>query len=448
MMRLNMNNNRILLTLGIVFAMCIFANSVFAENTVIKAGVEKDGFTLENCIEMAVENNPKIKASLSQTRAAEAQIGQTKSTYFPRLSASTGIRRINNTVDNSIPDNSRNNFNAATISLNQQLYDFGKTKLSTNIKTLNFDYSNEDLRNVTREVKYNVKTAYYYLLYTLLERDVVQNSVNLYEEQLKRAKAFYAIGTKPKIDITIADVNLSSSKFDLIKAQNDVKVAYAQLNNAIGVPEQTDFLLKDKLTFPKYNITFDKLMDIAYKSRNDLKKAKLSSEISAKKINLAKKDYMPTLYSVNSYNLGGRTYAQDNGWSAGIALDLPFTNNYLIRKNIEEAKANLDVNVYNESNIRNDAYLQVKKAYIDYYQLTTQIPVAEVSLRQARENFYLSKGRYNAGLANPIELKEAEVAYRSARLDYFKTLYDYNKAIATIENVINAELGQEFAEKI
>ena len=64
-----------------------------------------------------------------------------------------------------------------------------------------------------------VKNAFYTLLYTLQQEKVWQSSVEQYEISLEQAKAYYDIGTKPKIDVLTAQYNLGNAKLNLIKAQ-------------------------------------------------------------------------------------------------------------------------------------------------------------------------------------------------------------------------------------
>ena len=68
------------------------------------------------------------------------------------------------------------------------------------------------------------------------------------------------------------------------------------------------------------------------------------------------------------------------------------------------------------------------------------IPVSYLGLKQARENYDLSYGRYKVGVGNPVELKEAQVQYQNAMLQYYNSLYQYNSARAELEKYIGKNL--------
>ena len=69
------------------------------------------------------------------------------------------------------------------------------------------------------------------------------------------------------------------------------------------------------------------------------------------------------------------------------------------------------------------------------------IPVSFLGLKQAKENYELSYGRYKVGVGNPVELKEAQVQYQDAMLKYYNSLYQFNSARADLEKYIGKNLA-------
>ena len=63
-----------------------------------------------------------------------------------------------------------------------------------------------------------------------------------------------------------------------------------------------------------------------------------------------------------------------------------------------------------------------------------------MQVKQAKENYELSYGRYRVGEASPIELREAQVTYQEAQLAYYNTLYGYNSAKAALEKAVGKNL--------
>ena len=117
----------------------------------------------------------------------------------------------------------------------------------------------------------------------------------------------------------------------------------------------------------------------------------------------------------------------------------------LIKNEIKEAKALYSKEQSNAINTKNNIYYEVQESYYSLTEKKNKIPVATLGLKQAKENYELSFGRYKVGVGDPIELKDAQVQYQNAMLTYYQTMYDYNTAKATLEknigrNIANGEV--------
>ena len=117
----------------------------------------------------------------------------------------------------------------------------------------------------------------------------------------------------------------------------------------------------------------------------------------------------------------------------------------LIKNEIKEARALESKEQANAINTKNGIYYEVQESYYSLTEQKNKIPVASLGVKQAKENYELSFGRYKVGVGDPIELKDAQVQYQNAMLTYYQTMYDYNSARATLEksigkNITNGEV--------
>ena len=64
------------------------------------------------------------------------------------------------------------------------------------------------------------------------------------------------------------------------------------------------------------------------------------------------------------------------------------------------------------------------------------VPIAELNVTKAKENLDLAKGRYNEGIGDIIELKDAEVSYTDAELSLLTARYDYASAVADLKQAM------------
>ena len=90
----------------------------------------------------------------------------------------------------------------------------------------------------------------------------------------------------------------------------------------------------------------------------------------------------------------------------------------------------------------NNIFYEIQQAYYSMVEKKNSIPVSFLGMKQAKENYELSYGRYKVGVGNPVELKEAQVAYQNAMLQYFNSLAQFNSSRADLEKYIGKNLAE------
>lgn len=410
---------------------------------IIEGSVEKNiDMTLDKCLELALGNNPQINSAFHDILASDARIKQVWSNYFPQISWQTGYTRIRQLqLSDALGRNlTFNYYLLGQATLQQMLYDFGVTQNQATIKRLDYEAYKTTLAGVINDVIYQTKDAYYNLLYAFENKKVAQDTVDKFEMFYNQAKAFYEIGMNPKVDVTIAEVNLSNAKLQLIQADNAVNLAVARLNNVMGVPFIDQYNVQERLKYLPVDITFGKSIEIAREARPELKLAELKVESANQTLKLVKKSYFPTLSVEGQFQRGGASWNSNYGYNFGGYLNFPTINGMLIKNEIKEARYLYDKEIANAKNTQNQIYLEIQNAFLKLEEKKNQMPVAMLNVKQSKENYELSYGRYRVGEASPTELKDAQINYQQAQLSYYSALYQYNSAKAELEKSIGKNL--------
>ena len=410
---------------------------------IIEGSVEKNiDMTLDKCIELALGNNPQINAAFHDILASDSRIKQVWSNYFPQVSWQTGYTRIRQLqLSDALGKNlTFNYFILGQVTLQQMLYDFGVTQNQATIKRLDYEAYKTTLGATINDVIYQTKDAYYNLLFAFENKRVAEDTVKKFEMFYNQAKAFYEIGMNPKVDVTIAEVNLSNAKLQLIQADNAVNLAVARLNNVMGVPFIDKYNVQERLKYQPVDVTFNQSIEIARYARPELKLAELKVESANQTLKLVKKSYFPTLSIEGQLQIGGKSWTSNYGYNLGGYLNFPTVNGMLIKNEIQEARYLYDKEIANAKNTQNQIYLEIQNAYLMLEEKKNQMPVAMLGVKQAKENYELSYGRYRVGEAIPTELKDAQINYQQAQLSYYNALYQYNSAKASLEKAIGKNL--------
>jgi len=400
--------------------------------------------TLSRCIDIAQRKNPTIVAAVNTVDVNRSRLGQARSGYYPQLSASGEFNRLNPVPGTSTtPFGLRNRYNQYTgsVTLSQNILDFGKTSSSVDISKFNLESSRSDLNTTQDTVVLSVKQAYYGVLQAKRNQDVAADIIKQFQLRLDQAKGFYEVGTRAKIDVIRAEVDLSNAKLSLINAENALKIAWVNLNNAMGVPDAPEYAIEDNLSFQPYATTLEEATAKAFENRPDLKSVIAKRQAAEENISFARSGHYPTLSGNASYNKAGVDVPPnqlDDGWSVGVVLTVPLFSGFLTSHQVAEAKSALYALRANEESLRQQILLDVRQAYLNLQAAEASISTAELAARQAKENLDLANGRYAAGVGSPIEVSDAFATYVTAQATYTGSLYNYKTAQASIEKAIGA----------
>lgn len=448
----------------------------------IKGQVE---YSLEDCIEIALKNDPNIKVSTTQKDIANSQVGLAKSDYFPNLTIGNGFTSQHNKNSGSSrggggfynqggSTSSDNNYYQLNLGVNQLIWNFGKTTARINMQKYNMESAGYDLENTTLNTIYRVKMAYFEMLAALANQDVYERSVRINKLNYDRTNALFKEGLKSKIDVVNAQVYLTDAEISLIDAQGQYQNAVVSLNNSMYFTNAPEYKIKNTESFnfqktkpqkTDINVSYikksgdkeleqtailtsgiekqDILQDYkfkplmlpqneaiekAYQNRPDLKSLLMVERAQQESLKAIKRSYLPELNANSSYNYRKNSDVANTGFSIGASLDFPMLNFMDIKYTIAQGKSYLQMANQNIDLSKKNIYFEVQTNYINMVVLQRKIPMMSQKVKQTLENFELADGRYTVGLGNFIELQQSQTNYNNAQLAFVQAVFDYNVA--------------------
>ena len=280
--------------------------------------------TLEDCIKIAVEQHPDIRSKIAETKAAKLRIKQSFSSFLPLLDFSSGysksrVERSGNQHSSSFAgSDSRDNYTVG-FALSQNIFDFGRSLSNWRMSKDEAEAVSYVLNTTGQETVYKVIEAFYGHLKALKLKKVNQEAFALAEFYLKRIRGFYKAGTKPKIDVARAEVDLSNAKVELIKAKNGVRLSMVGLNNAmgIGIDGPAFYQIKDEPEFVKHDYNIDDLFLLACRNRPELFELNARLMAGEQKIKFFKSEYLPKISGKMSYDWKGDSSPRTGSGGSG-----------------------------------------------------------------------------------------------------------------------------------
>ena len=405
-------------------------------------------FSLKDCINIAIEHNPSIKSSIYNEEVYKSKIGQAWASFFPELTAGIDVSRTSNRYSgNNVPFRSMSYTMGyiPTVSADMLLFDFGKTKATADYAKRTYESKKEDTKENINSIIYDIKYAYFNILFAQAQIKVYEDTVKDYEMQLSQAQAFYDIGKKAKIDVVTAEYNLGKAKLNLVKSKNILQVARVQLSKIMGIPEYTNYELSDELILNDFDETFENLIKTTYDVRPELISSKKIVEAAKMNLRAQRRNYTPDLGIFGSYSYGKSNEYNVSSGQVGVGLEYSGLNIMKVKKQIDEAKAQYNKSLADYEDTKNTIYFNVKENYLSLQTAKESIIIAKLALDEAKEQYRQVIGRYKAGVSDAIELKDGENTYLNARLDFYNAMLNYNTTAASLEKEVGVPL--EFSDK-
>jgi outer membrane protein len=425
--------------------------------------------TLAECIAIAVEQHPSLKAAGASVAAGHQRVWEAGSNYLPQIKASYAADKQNTSTANRLGVPSGNvsvpaqtpgatpgpsasnvggtaqtfNFYKTGFILQQMLFDWGQTLNAIRSAQASERSLQADQSTQRDTVVLNVKQSYFNLLATRRLLAVADETVRQNQKHLEQAQGRYDVGLAAKFDVTQARVQLANAQLNQVTARNNVAVARETLRNALGLTGPLDFDIVDTFDIHAVEITEEQALAAAYDRRPELQSIRAQEVATTEQVAALQKNYLPNVTANGTYQWSGSTYPLQSSWDIGAAVNLSIFNGGLTTAQVAEQKANLANLKYNEDVQRQNIALEVRQDTLNLQQAVESIRVSAEALGQARENLELAEGRYKTGVGNIIELTDAQASLTSAEANHVQALYSYKTAVAALEKATAQQLTTE-----
>jgi outer membrane protein len=386
--------------------------------------------SLDDAQAIALRNHPRISAEQFKARAAEQVSTETRAQRLPLVSSSlTGVGADPNSTiaAGNLPTSSLPSRGALGVTFSQMLLDFGRSSNLTKSAALHADAQQQTVAATRAQVLLEVRQAYFKALLAQSVLEVARETVAARKLILKQVSALAESQMRSSLDVSFAEVNVSEAELLLVRAENDIKAAFADLSAAMGYDGNRGFVLSEEPLPPALEPDAETAVRAALKQRPDLEAVRLQHQ-SALKFAAAERSLLfPTVslmagagvLPVHDSKLQG-TYS-----GAGLNVSIPVFNGSLFSARRTEAQmkaeaANQDVRDLEVRTVRD-----VKVAWLNAENAFRRLDVTARLLEQATRSLRLANSRYTLGLSSIVELSQAQLNQTSAAIASTSAKYDY-----------------------
>ncbi|MDD6398027.1 MAG: TolC family protein [Selenomonadaceae bacterium] len=416
--------------------------SGFMALSVMGSSAEARDITLQDSIQIALENNLSIKGYEADFEKAKWARKEARRNGGPSVSFSSNVTRLGGYYAMA---GHKNQFET-NVSLNMPIYTGGKLEASIKAAELGMTAAELGVEASKQAIKAQTSSAYYQALKAKNQIKVAQDSVNTLEEHLKNVNAQFTVGTVAKSDVLGSQVQLSNAEFNLISAENNYDTALADLANVMGISTEEELVLSDSLEYIPYEIPIEQCTQYALQNRPDILIADYKVKMAEEEVNVAKAGTMPTVGASVSKNwTGGHLfaaeeqdygYASGNNWTAALGVKWSVWDNQITQAKVKQAEAAVEKAKANADQTRLTGDVEVRKAYLNMKSSEKSIATNKVAVEKAQEDYKIAQVRYAAGVGTNLDVMDAQEKLTNAQNNYFLALYGYNTSRATLDKAM------------
>ncbi len=412
-------------------------------------------WTLEECIDYALEQNIQIRKSEVSNRINSVNVLQSKAEQIPSLGAN--VRQSFDWMsqeDIISGEEEFNNINGTSYSINSSITLFNGFRLKNNIQGAELDYEKGlyDSEVIKESITVSILEAYLNLLYS---DEQIKNSNEQLEstrEQLRLAGERLSLGSISQSDYLQVKSQLSTEELTLANANSQNAMARVNLMQLLELPVGEGFEIAipdlDRYILIELEPDPQEIYNTALQIKPQVKSAELQVEGSQLNVEVAKAGYMPSLSldaglstSYRGSN-GSDSYAmqiQNNiNPTVGLSLSIPIFSNRQTKSQVEVARLGIENAELEMINTGNQLRKAIEQVCVDVNSSESEYMASKQQYLATTESFEVATEKYKQGMMNSVDylyektkliVSESELLQSKYNMIYNYKMLDYYRGI-------------------
>ena len=392
-------------------------------------------WTLDECINYAMENNLTLKLSKLKQRSAQEDVMQSKAALFPTLSANTNQGVGYSPFDNTAADNAYYN---GSYGVNAQwtVWNGGQ-----NTNTIKQNKLTEEQAGLSTDVTANslqeqITKLYVQILYMSEAIEVNRQSLETSKKNEERGQQMVEVGKMSKADLAQLSAQRASSEYSIVESETQLAKYKLQLKQALDLDAGTVFDVAIPSTSDQQALaeipSLVSVFDAAMAQRPEIKNALLGIESSNLQMKIAKAGALPTVTvngglgtSTNSMSsLAWGTQMKNNfDLTASVAINVPIFDARRTKTSVNKARIAQEQAQLNFEDEEHALYCTIEELWLDAINNQQKFRSALATVESEQESYNLLSEQFNLGLKNIVELLTGKDKLLTAQQNKLQSKY-------------------------
>jgi outer membrane protein len=392
-------------------------------------------WTLDECINYAMENNLTLKLSKLKQRSAQEDVMQSKAALFPTLSANTNQGVGYSPFDNTAADKAYYN---GSYGVNAQwtVWNGGQ-----NTNTIKQNKLTEEQAGLSTDVTANslqeqITKLYVQILYMSEAIEVNRQSLETSKKNEERGQQMVEVGKMSKADLAQLSAQRASSEYSIVESETQLAKYKLQLKQALDLDAGTVFDVAIPSTSDQQALaeipSLVSVFDAAMAQRPEIKNALLGIESSNLQMKIAKAGALPTVTvngglgtSTNSMSsLAWGTQMKNNfDLTASVAINVPIFDARRTKTSVNKARIAQEQAQLNFEDEEHALYCTIEELWLDAINNQQKFRSALATVESEQESYNLLSEQFNLGLKNIVELLTGKDKLLTAQQNKLQSKY-------------------------
>ncbi len=398
-------------------------------------------WTLEECVDYAIQNNISIKQSELDLKTSSVDKLEAIGGFLPSLSGNANYSVNTGASINPVTNQFQNQtFKSFSASANSNIVLFNglanwKTLQRAKLNKIANSYRLDKMKD---DIALSVANSFLQILFNKEQLKVQLNQNLITKENLKRTQELIDAGSLPAGDIFELQATDATQLQQIINTENSLLISKISLCQTLLLEDYINFDISDEIIdLPISTITNetqDAILQKAKESVKDVKIAIANVDVAKKDLSLSRSSYLPSLTGFVGYNTRWSESPIYNfveqlslfdGTAVGLQLNVPILNGFATRGRVQRAKINQERSEFQLKQAELDLERNVYQAYNDVSNAKKAFEAAQKTLEARKQALDFSKARYEVGLLNAFDFSQSTIAFENAQSEVLRTKYDY-----------------------
>ena len=399
-------------------------------------------WTLEECVNHALENNITILQAKNSLLSSEQDIVSAKGNFLPAVNSNiSGGASLGNIE--VFPGEFRDREFYSTslgVGFSQSVFNGFRNINLLNQSKLSFERNQYELEKLKDDISLNVANAYLNVLFNKENLDLANSQVEFSKFQVSQVQTLVEAGSEPMSTLIETQATYSRDIQNLTIAENSHVLSLLSLSQLLQIPFENFDIEVVQIDVPSANLMYDDvaaIINYAMENRNEIKVAERDIELSKLSTKISKSAYLPNIsmgYGFNaSANFSNLTsddqfidQLNDNkGHSVNMNISIPIFNRNQTKAQVKKSKIQEETTNLAFDQVKVNLESTIQRAFTDAKAALRAFEAAELSLGSQILAFENSQQRFNLGALNSFDLEQSRIRLLNARSSQINAKYDF-----------------------